>query len=257
MPRQPPRYTLTFEDVFESLYLIGHPEGDKFKYGVSKDPHTRLKQLKRARWGEDLGFDWESAEVLYTSDLRHREVARHAESDWLLSTRDLTVNLHDYTIEILEGSYEDILFKFKRFCESEKSSQYFELSNQWLGMNFGVFLCFQRTDLAGTYIYHSSSYRPVIDVAWIIRQNPLLNHVYTFWGSHSMLSSRLKKMAVTTISDDKFYTIRDLDIAEIMDALLSDREILVNSVRSEPAVRFASHRNEECIFDLDTNCDYL
>ena len=235
---------------------MGHSDGHLFKYGISKNPENRLASLKRERWCEGIGFDWESAEILFCSDIRPVEHAKHAEALWLLDNRGSSPYAWGYTKEIMVGDCDSLVKEFKSFCEGQASHSYFELSNSWLGSNFGVFNCF-RTKCGAIRIYCSSTYRPVIDVAKIIRQNPDLDHIYTFWGSYSWLNMRLKDKAKKVISDDRYYTMEGTCIEEFANDLFLGSEHVISEVLSTPKASFLLPESRANYDAFDQSIDYL
>ncbi len=64
------------------LYLIGHEDEELFKYGVSKHPDKRLKQLKYQGYLECDGFPTADARVCFLSAPLDRKTAEAIELLW-------------------------------------------------------------------------------------------------------------------------------------------------------------------------------
>jgi hypothetical protein len=239
------------DDDYAYLYLIGHPDCDVFKYGISNNPRRRLAHLKATRYGADMGFPIEDAEILHHSERMPLPIAIQEEARWL------TLNLPMHTLdgwqlrEVVEGSFEGVLEKFSKFCVEASQAKPCWLTDEWLGSEFGVFNVFSSRDEKSPVRVYRSNRNPMIGVAEVYRKNSFLFHDATFWGALGYTDRYLESVSRRVVPKRGFYIV-DVTADELLNNYQNcvTGDIYTRPVRSDMQCDFRELRIYE-----NTVCD--
>lgn len=199
------------------LYLIGHEGEDHFKYGITKNPEKRLKQLRASKYMEYEGFPIDQAKICFLSEPLDRNTARTIELLWPSQCHRpfIGYRYHKYR-EVVQGELSDLSQSLKLFIRNFDWDNY--IHPRCTAWHF--FGCNQLT-----LVYRRESTCQAIELASISECNPFFTHHHSFIGDCGYMWMLNNLYKGRKGAPKQSYTIYEDPVSKVADQLLSIKNL--------------------------------